>query len=384
MKTGKIYIFVIVIITISLCMGMTVNADEAIKIIVNNNDVGNSAKIIEGKVYVPLDVVGNNLNTSVNYNKTGKTVSIKSNESDVASIVSSVGPSVVGIIGKLKQSSQEYSDKGENLVFGTGVIYRDDGYIITNAHVVQDMDSIVVVLSNSKSYKARLKAIDESFDLAMIKIDKGMLKAAKFGDMSSIIVGDPVIAIGTPLSFSLRNSATKGIISGINRSAEGEYSFIQTDTAINSGNSGGPLVNMKGEVIGINSSKLVGYGIEGMSFSIPVDTVKYVMGHFEKYGKVRRPYLGAVFSEGVAARYGLPSNNEGLTIAEISKDSPAEKAGLAVDDVLYSVNGIKVATIVDYNEEMKKYLPGDVVQMQIGRNDRIKILKVKYTEKSDN
>lgn len=384
MKIGKVYIVLWLIIILSLCTGMTVNADTAIKIVVDNNDVGSSAKIIDGKVYVPLDVVGNNLNASVNYDKTGKTVSIKSNENDVASIVSSVSPSVVGIIGKLKQSSQEYSDKGENLIFGTGVIYRADGYIITNAHVVKDMDSIVVVLSNSKSYKARLKAIDESFDLALIKIDKGMLKPAKFGDASSIIVGDPVIAIGTPLSFSLRNSATKGIISGLNRSAEGEYNFIQTDTAINSGNSGGPLVNMKGEVIGINSSKFIGYGVEGMSFSIPIDTVKYVMGHFEKYGKVRRPYLGAEFSEGVAARYGLPSNNEGLTISDIAKDSPAEKAGLAVDDVLYSVNGVKVSTMVDYNEEMKKYLPGDVVELQIGRNEQKKTLKVKFTEKIDN
>ena len=221
------------------------------------NSLGNDVKIIDGKAYVPVD--------------------------DTAKVISKLSSSVVGIIGKLKQSSKSYTNYSDNLIFGSGVIYKSNGYIVTNAHVVSDMELIVVVLSNGKAYNAKLKAIDELSDLALIKIDKGMLTPAEFGDMSQVEVGMPVIAIGTPLSFSLRNSASKGIISGINRSTDSEYRFIQSDAAINGGNSGGPLVDMNGKVIGINTVKYVGYGVEGLSFSIPIDTVKYVLGHFEKY-----------------------------------------------------------------------------------------------------
>lgn len=303
-------------------------------------------------------------------------------DTSVENVISNLSGSVVGIIGKLKPSSENYSSYGDNLVFGSGVIYKSNGYIVTNAHVVSDMETIVVVLSSGKSYKARLKAIDEQSDLACIKIDKGMLKPVIFGDIKQVVVGRPVVAIGTPLSFSLRNSASKGIISGINRSADGEYRFIQSDAAINGGNSGGPLVDLSGRVIGINTVKYVGYGVEGLSFSIPVDTVKYVLDQFEKYGKVRRPYLGVEFVEGVAARYGLPSN-EGLTVSEVIKQSPAEKFGLLINDVLIAVNGVEVTTVIDYNEEMKKYLPGNTVKLTIRRDGKEMTLKVVYSEKTD-
>ena len=299
----------------------------------------------------------------------------------VENVVKNLSSSVVGIIGKLKPSSENYSSYGDNLIFGSGVIYKSNGYIVTNAHVVSDMETIVVVLSDGKPYKARLKALDEQADLASIKIDKGLLTPVVFGDISQVTVGMSVVAIGTPLSFSLRNSATKGIVSGMNRSVDGEYRFIQSDAAINGGNSGGPLVNLSGRVIGINTVKYIGYGVEGLSFSIPIDTVKYVLGQFEKYGKVRRPFLGAEFVEGVAARYGLPSN-EGLTISSIEKDSPAEKCGLQVDDVLISLNGVEVTTIIDYNEEMKKYLPGSAVKLNVKREGKETVLKVVYGEKN--
>lgn len=301
-------------------------------------------------------------------------------ETQIPLTVETTGKSVVGIIGKLKQTNENYSKYGDNLIFGSGIIYKSNGYIITNAHVVSDMETILVVLSNGKAYKAVLKAIDETSDLALIKIEKGMLTPAKFGNMKAVVAGETVLAIGTPLSFSLRNSVTRGIVSGINRSVDGEYRFIQSDAAINGGNSGGPLVNLKGEVIGINTIKYIGYGVEGLSFSIPIDTVKYVLSHFEKYGKVRRPFLGAVFIEGVAAKYGLPSN-EGLTITNILEKSPADKAGLQEDDVLISINKVKIRTRIDYNEEMKKYLPGNKVTFEIEREGKDKTVKVTYGER---
>lgn len=300
-------------------------------------------------------------------------------ESDksIISVINKVSPSVVGVIGNIKQDSPDYQPGSDNMVFGTGVIIKSNGYIITNAHVVVDMENIIVVLSNSRAYQARLKAIDEKTDLAMIKIDKGELVPVEFGDISDIQVGQSVIAIGNPLSLSLRNSATKGMISGLNRSIQSEYRFIQSDAAINGGNSGGPLVNMQGKVIGINSIKYTGNGIEGMSFSIPVDTVKYAINQFEKYGEVKRPYIGIAFIEGIAARYGLPSN-EGITISEIIKGSPASKCGLLVDDIIMGVDKINITTLVDINEAMKNYLPGDSASITLKRNDKIIKIKIKF------
>ena len=381
MKKRKAYISFIIAVIVMMSFSSAVVAESRTNpsIIVNVKQAGQQAKIIDGKPYVPLDVLNNNSAVNAYWDKDLNTINIESSDK-CSEVVKKLGDSVVGIIGKLKESSQNYIPYSDNLTFGTGVIYKSNGFIITNAHVVSDMESIVVVLSNGKAYRARLKAIDEESDLALIKIDKGGLTPVKFGNIEDVEVGEQVIAIGTPLSFSLRNSATSGIVSGINRAADGEYRFIQSDAAINGGNSGGPLVNMKGEVIGINTVKYVGFGVEGLSFSIPVDTVDYVMSHFEKYSRVRRPYLGATFIEGVAARYGLPSN-EGLTIVDIEEGSPAEKAGLIVDDVIETVNGVKITTKVDYNEEMKKYLPGDTVELGILRGKKKLSLKVTYTEK---
>ncbi len=351
--------------------------DKNLKI--DGKQINNAVKVINGKEYVLVDSLRNNLE---GFTVTRTDTTIEINNSDrITGIVDKVSPSVVGIIGKLKESSYDYSDYTDNLIFGTGVIYRSDGYIITNAHVVKEMDSIVVVLSNSKAYKARLKAIDDSLDLAVIKIDKGGLTPAVFGDMSSVKVGQEVVAIGTPLSFNLRNSATKGIISGMNRSTDGEYKFIQSDAAINGGNSGGPLVNMKGQVIGINSVKLIGFGVEGLNFSIPVDTVKYAISHFEKFGKIKRPYMGIVFSESITSQYGLPSAVEGLTIRDIISNSPAEQYDIQIDDKLLSVNDVKVNSIIDYNEEMKKYLPGDKAKFKLVRDGKQLNVNVVFGEK---
>ena len=356
------------------------NAAGNVNLKIDGKQVDDAVRVINGKQYVLVDSLANNLD-GITINTSEKTLEINTNLNNISKIINKVSPSVVGIIGKLKESSYDYSEYTDNLIFGTGVIYRSDGYIVTNAHVVKDMDSIVVVLSNSKAYKARLKAIDESLDLAAIKIDKGGLTPAAFGNIADVVVGQEVVAIGTPLSFSLRNSATKGIISGMNRSTDGEYRLIQSDAAINGGNSGGPLVNMKGQVIGINSVKLIGFGVEGLNFSIPVDTVKYAISHFEKFGKIMRPYMGIVFSESIASKYGLTSTIEGLTVRDIVKGSPSEQYDIQIDDKLISVNGIKVKSIIDYNEEMKKYLPGDKAVYKLLRDGKEHSVIIVFGEK---
>ena len=365
------------IITTLLFVTNVYAATSNISLTIDGKQTVGDVKTIDGKTYIALDAL--NSVDGLTISKTSQNVSIATN--NISNIVSKVSPSVVGIIGKLKESSSNYNEMTDNLVFGTGVIYRSDGYIVTNAHVVKEMESIVVVLSNSKPYKARLKAIDEKLDLATIKIDKGGLTPATFGDINKVTVGQEVVAIGTPLSFSLRNSATRGIVSGMNRVAGGEYRFIQSDTAINGGNSGGPLVNMQGQVIGINSVKFMGYGVEGLSFSIPIDTVQYAIKHFEKFGKIKRPYLGLNFSESIAAQYGLPTYEEGINIQDIDEGSPAEDYDLSVEDKLLSVNGVKVNTIIDYNEEMKKYYPGDSATLLLVRDGKKISVNVRFAQK---
>jgi serine protease Do len=378
MKRKRMFVSGVVTMITALMLSITAaDASGAIKVFIDEKPAGIDVKQINGEIYVPLKQVGENLGAKVEVSTDKINIHIY-NENSVEAVISKVGPSVVGVIGNVKANSSGYeSESRDSMAFGTGVIIRANGYIITNAHVVKDMENIIVVLSNGKAYQARLKAMDEKTDLAMIKIDKGMLEPAILGDVSDIRVGESVVAIGTPLSLSLRNSATKGIISGLNRSIQSDYKFIQSDAAINGGNSGGPIVNMEGKVIGINSIKYTGVGVEGLTFSIPIDTVKYAIDQFMKYGEVKRSYLGAKFVEGIAAKYGLPSN-EGLTITEIVKSSPAEKAGLKPDDVLILIDKTNITAIVDYNEEMKKFLPGSSALLSVKRNDKIIKIKVVF------
>lgn len=238
----------------------------------------------------------------------------------------------------------------------------------------------MVVLADGSGYEAQIKCSDEDSDLAVLKINKSGLQVADFGNEEDITIGRTVIAIGTPISFSLRNSASIGIISGINRSVSSLYRLIQTDAAINPGNSGGPLVNLDGKVLGINTSKYIGLGAEGLGFAIPVGTVKYVVDEFDKHNAVNRPFLGTTFEEGWAARVGLPTNS-GLIIRGIEANSPAEQYGLKVDDILIAINDNRVNTVVDFNEEMKKYSPQSNATLKINRQGIIENVKIVFGKK---
>jgi S1-C subfamily serine protease len=196
---------------------------------------------------------------------------VLADSSSVSSVIASTTSSVVAIIGKPGGERKAWEANRYELAHGTGVIVRSNGYILTNAHVVKDMRNITVVTSDGKSYSGKTTHYDEESDLALVKIDAYGLIEATFASQSDIKVGESVIAIGTPLSFSLRNSVTYGIVSGMERSIQSKYQLIQTDAAINPGNSGGALVNMKGEVIGINTLKYVSTGVDSLGFAIPVD-----------------------------------------------------------------------------------------------------------------
>ncbi|MZQ82903.1 trypsin-like serine protease [Paenibacillus sp. 5J-6] len=284
---------------------------------------------------------------------------------EVPKVIDKASPSVVAIIGKPSYDSDKTLEKNRfNLAHGTGVIVESNGVIVTNAHVVKDMTNIVVVTSDGTTYNGHATNIDEESDLALVKIEASGLSPATFASSSDIKVGETVAAIGTPISFALRNSVTVGIVSGLDRSVSSQYQLIQTDAAINPGNSGGALINMKGEVIGINTMKYADFGVENLGFAIPVDTVKYVLKHFQLYGKVKRPYLGLELEESWEAVVGLPSST-GLRVAYVDPDSPAAAAGIEQDDLVVSIGANKVKTLVDYNEAIKKYLPDEKVDITI-------------------
>ncbi|MWV46673.1 trypsin-like serine protease [Paenibacillus sp. HJL G12] len=299
----------------------------------------------------------------------------------VPQIVKNVSPSVVGIIGRSTDPADKTAANRNNLAHGTGVIIKSNGWIVTNAHVVDGLQSTVVVTADGKTYKITDTYVDEISDLALIKINASNLQTAVFAkSVQNAQVGEKVVAIGTPVSFSFRNSATVGVVSGLNRAINASYRLIQSDTAINPGNSGGPLVNMKGEVLGINSMKFAAVGVENMGFSIPAETVQYVINQLFKYGEVKRPSLGFSMEESWSAIVGLPTQDP-LTITKIVSDE-AKKAGIRENDVLYSIDGKRVTSVVDINEMFKSYMPGQTVKLLMQSDGDIVTRKLVLTQGS--
>lgn len=348
---------------------------------VNGTQIDTDAVIIDDKTYVPLRGVFEAAGAEVSWNEEKQTAGINisnslSDDELIPSVIETVSPSVVGIIGRGKTES--YYGSQEGIMSGSGVIIKTGGEILTNAHVVKNMNTILVVMNDGKGYEAQLKYIDEDTDLAVVKIKKIGLPVVKFANNEDIVVGKQVIAIGTPITFSLRNSATVGHISGLNRSVGDPYRLIQTDTAITHGNSGGALINMNGELVGITSS---GYSGTNTNFAVPVDTVKYVLNQFELYGKVRHISFGAEFQEDWLAELGVPSE-AGLTIKGLEKSSPLAKASFKTGDVLVSVDDIAINSIVELNELMKNYLPGDTVKVGVKTNGEIKYADIVLDEKA--
>lgn len=320
-----------------------------------------SAKAINGEVYVKASSLTGKLGGAGVFDAKTNTYAYTP-EADIPSVIKKVSPSVVAIIGKPQDIGT--ADPRYALAHGTGVIIRADGWIVTNAHVVDDMTNLVVVTADGKQYDAERTHSDEASDLSLVKIKASKLPIAKFAPAPlKLTIGETVIAIGTPVDFSLRNTATSGILSGMNRSVSSAYNLLQTDAAINPGNSGGPLVNMKGEVIGINSLKFVELGIESLGFSIPADTVAYVTNHFFKYGYVNRPSLGIQLEESWSAIIGIPSSDP-LTVKSVESES-AKKAGIQSGHQLYKVAGKQVSTIVEINEILKSFLPGQQVEVML-------------------
>ncbi|MTI93931.1 MAG: PDZ domain-containing protein [Firmicutes bacterium] len=306
----------------------------------------------------------------------------------VVDAVGQVSPAVVGVTRFSR--SREFFNPGGSLVpagTGSGVVFNPEGYIVTNYHVVEDAAGVLVTLADGAEFEAEIIGSDPGTDLAVLKIEpEEPLPAAVFGDSDQLVVGEYAIAIGNPGGLELQQTVSLGVISAKERNIEvydWVFGLLQTDAAINPGNSGGPLVNARGEVIGINSVKLI--DAEGLGFAIPSNLVQDVVGELLERGRVVRPMLGVNIIElnpSIANRYNLPLDS-GIYVAEVFDNGPAWRAGIRSEDVIVSIDGSDVNTIRDLRVALSRRSVGDMVEVTINRADEIINLDVRLEDLAD-
>ena len=289
----------------------------------------------------------------------------------VPQVVEKVTPAVVGVSTKSLVRDQFFNVK-EQEGLGSGFIINEEGYVVTNYHVINGAQEVKVIFSDGKEVNAKVINYDAERDIAVIKItdDVKMPGIAQLGDSSTVKAGEEVIAIGNPLGKEFSSTVTKGIVSSPNRKMKTEngnvLDYIQTDAAINPGNSGGPLINSKGEVIGINTAKKVGEDIEGIGFAIPINEVKTRLGSLSK----------PILKLGITARTVTPELakenklEEGVYVVGVQEFSPAEKAGLKIGDLIIEFGGKRVKTLEELNQAKSQYNDGDSVPVEIIRDGK--------------
>ena len=338
----------------------------------------------------------NNSNTSNNSSNTINTqqISLLDYSDTAVGVAQKVLPSIVGINVTYSVNSIFYGNQGTASAQGSGVIISKDGYILTNNHVVNSSSSssfyelgeaskITVKLYNDDTeYEAEIIGTDEQTDLAVIKIDKDDLTAAELGDSDSVQVGEFCMAIGNPLG--LGTTVTDGIVSAVNREVTDEdgntYTAIQTNAAINPGNSGGALVNSQGQVIGINTLKVSGDGVEGVGFAIPINSTKDITDQLIEYSKVIRPYLGIGGIEVDEELAGVNDLTVGIYVRTLEAFSAAERAGVKVGDVIIAADGQDIKTMDELNAIKNAKSVGDTMTLTIWRNGKTQDIDVTLQE----
>jgi serine protease Do len=272
--------------------------------------------------------------------------------------------------------------------FGSGVILSADGYIVTNNHVIEGAQKIIVVLNDNREIEGRLVGADPNTDLALIKIEADNLAWLRYGDSDALRLGEWVLAVGNP--FNLTSTVTAGIISakarniGINATEYSIESFIQTDAAVNPGNSGGALVNQRGEVVGINTAIASRTGsFTGYSFAVPVTIVRKVVEDLKEFGEVQRALLGVsieTVNADAAKKYQL-EKIEGIYVRDVVENGAAKEAGIRQGDVIIAVGNKKVNTTAELQETVSQYRPGDDVKITVKRNNSEKLFTVTLRNK---
>jgi serine protease Do len=260
---------------------------------------------------------------------------------------------------------------------GSGFILSSDGYILTNAHVVDDADELIVTLTDKREFKAKLIGLDKRTDVALVKIPATGLRAVRIGNVAQLKVGEWVMAIGSP--FGLDNTVTAGIVSAKQRDTGDFLPFIQTDVAINPGNSGGPLINMRGEVVGINSQIYSrSGGFMGISFAIPIDEAMRVSEQLKATGRVQRGRIGVQIDQvgqDIAQSLGL-GKARGALVRRVEPGSPAEKAGVQVGDIIVRFDGHEIEKVSDLPRVVANLKPGTSTTMQVWRQGQVRDLRI--------
>ncbi len=296
-------------------------------------------------------------------------------------IYEKVSPSVVGV-----SCSAKYSGSAT----GTGIIMSADGYILTNAHVVSGAEEITIVDSNFNEYEAELIGSDEQTDLAVLKIEAENLPACEFGKSADLRIGELAVAIGNPLGFELYGTMTHGIISGLNRTitiGDNEMTLIQTSASINRGNSGGPLINAYGQVVGVTSAKVDDSYGESLGFAIPIDSAFPIIDDLIKHGYVTgRPMIGISgedITQIVSMYYRLP---QGIMVRYVTPDSGAEKAGIQAGDIIIGAEGETITTMDELNAIKSSFAAGDTITLTVYRSGQsfdVEVLMTEVTQESE-
>lgn len=366
------------VVVIGSCLSISNIKQSIIKQLISTNATSNSSE--------------NNQNSNINT----QLISLQGYSDTAVGVAQKVQPSIVAITVEYSVNSIFNRTSTTATAKGSGIIISEDGYILTNNHVVNSSSSssnyfyeiekankVTVKLYNDETeYEGEIIGTDSQTDLAVIKIDKDGLSAADFGNSDAVQVGEFAMAIGSPLG--LDNSVTAGIVSAVNREVSDDdgnkYIAIQTDAAINSGNSGGALVNSKGQVIGVNTLKLSGTGVEGVGFAIPINSTKDIYEQLIQYNKVKRPYIGI---SGINLDEKTAKANNlvvGIYIKTIEDFSAAEKAGLKIGDVIIEAEGTKITTMDELNEIKNKKQIGDTIKIKVNRNGKQKEVTVTLQE----
>lgn len=318
---------------------------------------------------------------SINISDNAAIISLSSYSEATAAIAKKVQPSVVGI--KVEYAVNTFFNQASTAsASGSGIIISEDGYILTNNHIVNTASSStfyevskatsvqVYLYGDTTPYDAKIIGTDSLTDLAVIKIEKTGLTAAELGDSDAVQVGSFAMAIGNPLGFD--NSVTQGTVSAINREvtdSDGKkFVLIQTDAAINSGNSGGALVNSFGQVIGINTLKISGSGVEGLGFAIPINSTRNIYSELITHGKVKRPYIGIScidVDEAKSKYYNLPV---GVYVSQVEDFSSAQKSGIKPGDVIIAINGKAITSKAELDDIKFSYSIGDKITVRVNRD----------------
>ncbi|TSC93985.1 MAG: Protease Do [Candidatus Berkelbacteria bacterium Athens1014_28] len=382
-RKSKKILFLCATIVISLVFGAVAGIGGVI-IISNDN----------GKIAKKLGFLNWN-NLSIPLTETKK---VKLEESSaIIDAVNKVSPAVVSIVSKSKVQNI-FGNVIEQEGDGTGFIITSDGLILTNKHVVSDTSaSYTVITSDGKNYDAKIQSSDPLNDLAVIKIDARNLPVVDLGNSDDLVVGQWVVAIGNALG-QFQNTVTVGVISAKQRdiqasdssggSKESLQGMLQTDTAINAGNSGGPLVNTAGQVVGINTA--VASGAQGIGFAIPINSAKKAIDSIKKTGQIIRPYLGIRYlpitpdlqkTNNLAYSYGvIVVRGNGLAEVAVVPGSPADKAGIVENDIILEINGERIDSQNGLSSLLQKYNVGDTVTLKISHKDEEKSVKVTLGE----